>query len=130
MLPQTKISIQSHIISHVRFVIIALGFNKAGIDPDMVEAHSLRAGGAIAMKLNAGVDGETIMKHGRWTGGLMFMTFIHNQIAHLSEDRSQKMSKALPFLNSQHCKFLSQTEYKYRIHILYKHERQILMSDG
>ena len=85
------------IISHVRFAVIALGLNKAGIDPDMVGAHSLRAGGAMAMKLN-GVDGETIMKHGRWTG-LTFMMYIHNQIAHLSEDLSQKMSKALPFLN-------------------------------
>ena len=51
----------------------------------------------MAMKLN-GIDGETIMKHGRWTG-LTFMMYIHNQIAHLSEDLSQKMSKALPFLN-------------------------------
>ena len=82
----------------MRFVQIALGLNKqAGIDPDMVGAHSLRAGGAMAMKLY-GVDGETIMKHGHWTG-LMFMMYIHNQIAHLSEDLSLKMSKALPFLN-------------------------------
>ena len=46
----------------------------------MVGAHSLRVGGAMAMKVN-GVDTETIMKHGRWTG-LTFMMYIHNQIAH------------------------------------------------
>ena len=63
----------------------------------MVGAHSLRAGGAMAMKLN-GVDTETIMKHGHWTG-LTFMMYIHNQIAHLSTDLSAKMSKELPFVN-------------------------------
>ena len=63
----------------------------------MVGAHSLQAGGAMAMKLN-GVDTETIMKHGQWTG-LTFMMYIHNQIAHLSEDLSKKMSTPLPFVN-------------------------------
>ena len=42
----------------------------------------------MAMELN-GVDGETIMKHDCWTC-LTFMMYIHNQIAHLSEDLSQK----------------------------------------
>ena len=87
----------SDIITHVRFAVKRLGLHKAGIDPDMVGAHSLRAGGAMAMKLN-GVDTETIMKHGRWTG-LTFMMYIHNQIAHLSTDLSAKMSKELPFVN-------------------------------
>ena len=64
----------------------------------MVGAHSLRVGGAMAMKVN-GVDTETIMKHGRWTG-LTFMMYIHNQIAHfLSTNLSAKMSKELPLVN-------------------------------
>jgi hypothetical protein len=67
------------------------------IDPDMVGSHSLRAGGAMALKLH-GYDDTTIMKMGRWSG-LTFLQYIHNQIAHLSKDVSKRMSIPLPFLN-------------------------------
>ena len=71
--------------------------HKSGIDSDRVGSHSLRAGGAIVMKLN-GVDTETIMKHVRWKS-LTFMMYIHNQIAHLSANLSEKMSTPIPFVN-------------------------------
>jgi hypothetical protein len=74
-----------------------LQLENQAIDPDMVGSHSLRAGGAMALKLH-GYDDTTIMKMGRWSG-LTFLQYIHNQIAHLSKDVSKRMSIPLPFLN-------------------------------
>ncbi len=84
-------------ITRIRSAAKALQLNKKGIDPDMVGAHSLRAGGAMAMKLH-GFDETTIMKMGRWRS-LTFLMYIHSQIAHLSKDVSTKMNSPLPFLN-------------------------------
>ena len=74
-----------------------LKLQKSGIDPDLVGAHSLRAGGAMTLKLH-GFNDTTIMKMGRWTS-LTFLQYKHNQIAHLAEDISKKISIPLPFLN-------------------------------
>ena len=75
-------SIQSrHIIKMIRQTVADLHLDQQGIDPDLVGAHSLRAGGAMALKLH-GFDDTTIMKMGRWTS-LTFLMYIHNQIAHL-----------------------------------------------
>ena len=91
-------SIESkQIIAMVRLAAKTLNLDKAGIDPDLIAAHSLRAGGAMALKLHGESD-TTIMKMGRWTS-LTFLQYIHSQIAHLSKDLSQKMSMPLPFLN-------------------------------
>jgi hypothetical protein len=85
------------IIDVVRLSAKALGLQNQGIDPDLIGAHSLQAGGAMALKLH-GFDNITIMKMGRWTL-LTFSQYIHNQIACLSEDISWKMSMPLPFVN-------------------------------
>ena len=85
------------IINRVRNAVKELKLHVNGIDPDLVGAHSLRAGGAMALKLN-GIDDTTIMKIGRWTS-LTFLQYIHNQIAHLAKDISSKMSINLPFVN-------------------------------
>ena len=74
-----------------------LNLGKQAIDPDLVGAHSLRAGGAMALKLN-GYDDIVIMKMGRWQS-ITFLQYIHNQIAHLSKDVSKTMSMKLPFVN-------------------------------
>jgi hypothetical protein len=90
--------IQSAEIVHaVRTAAKLLKLEKQGIDPDLIGAHSLRAGGAMALRLH-GCDDTTIMKMGRWTS-LTFLQYIHTQIAHLSKDVSKKMSMPLPFLN-------------------------------
>ena len=81
----------------LRATVVALGLSKRGIDPDLVGVHSLRAGGAMAMKLH-GLDDTTIMKMGRWTS-LTFLMYIHSQIAHLGKNISSKMSTPLPFTN-------------------------------
>jgi hypothetical protein len=89
--------VSKDIITAVRTSAKALNLQNKGIDPDLIGAHSLRAGGAMALKLH-GFDNITIMKMGRWTS-LTFAQYIHNQIACLAEDISQKMSMPLPFVN-------------------------------
>ncbi len=74
-----------------------LQLKRFGIAPDLVGVHSLRAGGAMAMKLH-GISDTTIMKMGRWTS-LTFLEYVHNQIGHLSDNVSFQMSQTLPFEN-------------------------------
>ena len=85
------------IIIMLRASASTLKLQQQAIDPDLIGAHSLRSGGAMALKLH-GYDDTTIRKMGRWTSDT-FLQYIHNQIAHLSKDISKKMSMALPFLN-------------------------------
>ena len=86
-----------HIISTVRSKEKTLKLNLQAIDPDLFGAHYLRTGGAMLLKLH-GYNDTTIMKMGRWTS-LIFLQYVHNQISHLSNDISQKMSMPLPFVN-------------------------------
>ena len=86
-----------NVVTMVRQVARALNLQNQAIDPDLIGAHSLRAGGAMALKLH-GYDDTTIMKMGRWTS-LTFLQYIHDQIAHLSKDISAKMGIPLPFVN-------------------------------
>lgn len=69
----------------------------ARIEPDLIGNHSLRAGGAMALKLNNYPD-STIQKIGRWKSSTWLM-YMHNQIAHMSSGVASAMSKPLPFLN-------------------------------
>ena len=54
------------IVTNVRKAAKSLNLSECGIDPDIIGAHSLRAGGAMAMKLQQYPD-TTIQKMGRWT---------------------------------------------------------------
>ena len=81
----------------LRTAVQHLKLHECGIDPDLVGVHSLRAGGAMALKLQ-GTEDTTIKKQGRWTS-MTFLQYIHNQIAHLSKDLSTKMSTVLSFQN-------------------------------
>ena len=84
-------------ITSIRKAVVELNLHLQGIDPDMVGVHSLRAAGAMALKL-MGESDTTIMKLGRWRS-LTFLEYVHNQIAHLSIDLSKKMSTHLEFNN-------------------------------
>ena len=84
-------------IVSIRKAVTELQLQRLGIAPDLVGVHSLRAGGAMALKLTGHSD-TTIMKIGRWRS-LTFLEYIHNQIGHLSADISHKMSTPLPFTN-------------------------------
>ena len=81
----------------LRNAVRDLELHHKGIDADLVGPHSLRAGGAMALKLN-GADDTTIMKMGRWSG-LTFLQYIHNQIAHISTGLSDQMNTKLEFHN-------------------------------
>ena len=68
-----------------------------GYTLDRVSSHSLRAGGAMAMKLSGASD-STIMRIGRWTS-LTYLTYIHSQIGALSAGVAWKMSQEFTFQN-------------------------------
>jgi hypothetical protein len=68
-----------------------------GYDLKRVGSHSLRASGAMALKLQ-GVDDSLIMKIGRWTG-LTFLTYIHAQIGALNTGLAQRMATRIHFVN-------------------------------
>jgi hypothetical protein len=68
-----------------------------GYTLDRVSSHSLRAGGAMAMKLSGASD-STIMRVKRWSS-LMYLTYIHSQIGALTAGVAWKMSAAFRFQN-------------------------------
>ena len=74
----------THMRTSIRTSAKSLKLHENGIDPDLIGVHSLRAGGAMALKLQGASD-TTIKKQGRWTS-MTFLQYIHNQIAHLSKD--------------------------------------------
>ena len=81
----------------VRASVTALRLFRQGIKSSDVGSHSLRAGGAMSMKLN-GCDLISIMKAGRWTS-LTFLTYIHNQVAHLGANITHRMATHVPFFS-------------------------------
>ena len=83
--------------SAIRRAAQDLNLHENGIDPDLIGSHSLRAGGAMALKLQ-GVSDTIIQKQGRWRS-VTFLQYIHTQIAHLTKDLSTKMSTVLKFQN-------------------------------
>jgi hypothetical protein len=87
----------SEIVSAVRTAAKALNLQDKGIEPDMIGAHSLRAGGAMALKI-MGYNDSTIRKFGRWTSDTWQM-YIHSQISKLYEGVAQKMSTHIAYHN-------------------------------
>ena len=87
----------SHIVALVRLAAKSLKLHVQGIDPDLIGAHSLRAGGAMALKI-WGFKDSTIRKFGRWSSDTWQM-YIHSQISQLYEGVADKMSQHIPFKN-------------------------------
>jgi hypothetical protein len=73
------------------------GLEAKGFDLRRIGSHSLRAGGAVAIKL-AGYDEMTIRKMGRWSSNT-FLTYIRNQIGNLAAGISSAMATALRYHN-------------------------------
>jgi hypothetical protein len=94
---RTRHILSSHINTAVKAATRALKLHLCGFTPDLVSSHSLRAGGAMAMKLN-GEDRDTIRKQGRWSSDT-FLMYIHEQIAAFSSGISKRMSRHIPFIN-------------------------------
>ena len=87
----------SDMVAIVRTAAKSLKLSAQGIDPDLIGAHSLRAGGAMALKIH-GYPDSTIRKFGRWSSDTWLM-YIHSQISKLYEGVAAKMSQKVPFKN-------------------------------
>jgi hypothetical protein len=94
---RTRHALSSHINTAVKSAAGALKLHLFGFTADLVSSHSLRASGAMAMKLN-GKDRDTIRKQGCWSSDT-FLMHVHEQIAAFSTGISQRMSRHIPFLN-------------------------------
>ncbi len=73
------------------------GLMTKGYTLTRISSHSLRAGGAMAMKLSGALD-STIMRVGQWMS-LMYLTYIHMQIGALISGLAWRMSTAFTFQN-------------------------------
>ena len=81
----------------VRWGATCDGLLARGYTLNRISSHSLRAGGAMAMKLSGASD-STIMRVGRWTS-LTYLTYIHTQIGALTTGVAWRMSTAFKFQN-------------------------------
>lgn len=84
-------------VATVRATVHRLHLDKHGIDKDLVGAHSLRAEGAMALKM-VGHNDSTIRKFRCWTSDT-WMMYIHSQISSLYNSIAQQMSTSIPFHN-------------------------------
>ena len=87
----------AHIRSVIRHGAALDDLEAKGFHPSRIGSHSLRAGGAVALKL-AGYDDTTICKLGRWSSNT-FLIYIRNQIGNLSTGVASAMSNALTYHN-------------------------------
>ena len=85
------------ILKAVRIACVQLKLESQGITPDRIGSHSLRAGGAMALKF-AGADRDDIKKLGRWSSDT-FLIYIHDQIAAYQEGWTTKMAEHRDFFN-------------------------------
>jgi hypothetical protein len=89
--------VASHITVLIKQATIDTNLISQGYDLQRIGTHSLRASGAMALKLQ-GVDGLLIMKIGRWTG-LTFLTYIHSQIGAFNTGLARRMTTCIHFEN-------------------------------
>jgi integrase len=87
----------SHITLAVRESVVLSGLLNSGYSPSRVSAHSLRASGAMALRLN-NVGEDIIKKLGRWSSST-WLTYIHAQISTLTAGLSERMAVHHVFYN-------------------------------
>jgi hypothetical protein len=81
----------------VHHAAVATNLIDQGYSLQRIGTHSLRASGAMALKLQGAAD-STIMKIGRWTG-TTFLTYIHSQIGAINAGLATKMAVHIHFTN-------------------------------
>jgi hypothetical protein len=80
----------------VQLAAVATGLTPdKGYDTDYIGSHSIRASGAMSLKLN-GVDDTLIQLLGRWSSDT-FKKYIRPQISNLTEGLAELMTTALEF---------------------------------
>jgi hypothetical protein len=87
----------SHIMLAVRESVVLSGLLNLGYSPSRVSAHSLRASGAMALRLD-NVGDDLIKKLGRWSSST-WLTYIHTQISSLTAGLSERMAVHHVFYN-------------------------------
>lgn len=87
----------SRIRTILRTTAKAQGLEAKGFDLARIGTHSLRSGGAMALRL-AGHADATIKKLGRWSSNT-YLVYIQTQIAQLSHGVAASMARRLHFHN-------------------------------
>jgi hypothetical protein len=87
----------SHITLAVRESVVLSGLLNSGYSPSRVSAHSLRASGAMALRLD-NVGKDIIKKLGSWSSST-WLTYIHAQISSLTAGLSERMAIHHVFYN-------------------------------
>jgi hypothetical protein len=85
----------AHIRHSLRTTAHHMNMQTFGYDIKRIGAHSLRAGGAMHLKL-LGYDEITIKKLGRWTSNT-YLVYIQTQIADLTTGVAARMAQPLTF---------------------------------
>ena len=85
----------------VKMAAKALKYPERGIPLNRVDTHSLRSGGACALKLS-GRDDVEIRKMGRWAPrSTAFLEYIQEQLSTFSQGMSTGMSQIETFTNME-----------------------------
>ena len=85
----------------VKYAAAALKYHERGIPIDRMDTHSLRSGGACALKLS-GYDSDAIRKMGRWApGSSAFLEYIQQQLSEITVGISTRMSNIGTFTNME-----------------------------
>jgi hypothetical protein len=100
--PISLFAVDQHVTANditkaIRVAAASTNLFRAGYTLDRISAHSLRASGAMALKL-AGHDEATIKKIGRWSSST-WLKYIHAQIATLTAGLSEQMAVERVFVN-------------------------------
>ncbi len=85
------------ILAMVRLAANQCGLAARGYDLTRIGTHSLRSGGAMALKL-AGYDHDMIRKLGRWNSDT-YLHYIQSQIGELTAGVSRSMARLTWFRN-------------------------------
>jgi hypothetical protein len=86
-----------NITALVRHAATTTNLVAQGYDLRRIGTHSLRASGAMALKLQGAAD-STIMKIGRWSN-TTYLTYIHAQIGALNAGLAARMAVRVHFIN-------------------------------
>ena len=83
--------------SAIRHSAVECGLEAQGYVLNRIGSHSLRAGGAVMLKL-CGYDSDMIKKLGRWRSET-YLRYIQTQIANLTAGVARAMARRLRFHN-------------------------------
>lgn len=92
--PNQRVS-PSYVLRVLRMASKTMDLEQRGFDLSRIGTHSLRSGGAMALKLN-GYDDVTIQKLGRWSSNT-YLVYVQTQVANLSAGIARAMARRLDF---------------------------------